>query len=525
MNAHLESDMRAMNKPFSTRALAGLIITASLISGQAFAATPAGTLVIGKAADPQTLDPAITIDNNDWTVTYPAYQRLIRYKVENGKGSTQVEGDLAKSWKSSADGLTWEFKLKKGNKFDDGKNVTADAVKYSFERMVKAAQGPSEAFPSDMVIEVVDPETVRFRLQKPFAPFLYTLANNGASIVNPAVVEKQGAGYLAKATAGSGPFRLSNWQKGQSLTLEPNPYYAGPKPSLKQVVVKIIADPSSRRLQLENGDLDIAEELPEDQLASLGKKPGVSVAAFPSLRVTYLYLNNRKGPMSDVNMRRAVSYATDYNGIIKGVLKGNAKQMRGAIPEGMWGFDAKAMQYNMNMNKSKQLIDSATSKGGTLNFVYSTKDPNWEPIAISTQAALGALGVKVKLENLANATMRDRVGKGDYDIAIGNWSPDFADPYMFMNYWFDSEKEGLPGNRSYYKNPAVDKLVREAASMTDQKKRTELYQKAQQMAINDAGYVFLFQKNYQVGMSNKVKGFAFNPMLESVFNVDAIKKL
>ncbi|WP_018152913.1 ABC transporter substrate-binding protein [Leeia oryzae] len=516
--------IRKMTTTFKLCAMASAIVSAGLISSQALAATPAGTLVIGKAADPQTLDPAITIDNNDWTVTYPAYQRLIRYKVVGGKGTTQVEGDLASGWTSSADGLTWEFKLKKGQKFDDGSAVTADAVKYSFERMLKAGQGPSEAFPSDMKVDVSSPDTVKFTLTKPYSPFLYTLANNGASIVNPAVVEKQGTAYLAKATAGSGPFRLVSWQKGQSLILEPNPYYAGTKPSLKQVVVKIIGDASSRRLQLENGDLDVAEDLPEDQLASISKKPGVTVAAFPSLRVTYLYLNNKKGPMSDVNMRRAISYATDYSGIIKGVLKGNAKQMRGAIPEGMWGFDPKAMQYSLNLAKAKQLIDGSTGKGATLNFVYSSKDPNWEPIAISTQATLGALGVKVKLENLANATMRERVGKGDYDIAIGNWSPDFADPYMFMNYWFDSEKEGLPGNRSYYNNPTVDKLVRQAASLTDQKERTKLYQQAQKIVINEAGYVYLFQKNYQVGLRANVKGFAFNPMLESVFNIDTMVK-
>lgn len=511
--------MSTAKKMFKIAAVAGFVINCFNIP-LAYAATPPGTLIVGKAADPQSLDPAITIDNNDMTVTYHAYQRLVRYK----KGSTSVEGDLATSWKSSNDGLVWEFKIKKGQRFDDGSEVTAEAVKYSFERMIKAGQGPSEAFPSDMKIEVSSGNSVKFVLTKPFAPFIYTLANNGASIVNPSVVEKQGQNYLAKSTAGSGPFKLVSWQKGQSIVMEPNPYYSGIKPSLKQVVIKIIGDASSRRLQLENGDLDVAEELPEDQLASLRGKSGVVVASFPSLRVTYLYLNNKKGPMSDVAMRRAVSYATDYKGIITGVLRGNAKQLKGAIPQGMWGYDPTAMQYSLNLDKAKQSISTSKYKNETLNFVYSTKDPSWEPIAISTQATLSALGVKVKLENLANATMRDRVGKGDYDIAIGNWSPDFADPFMFMNYWFDSEKSGMPGNRSFYSNSTVDKLVRQAASITDQSERTKLYQQAQKMAISDAGYVYLLQKNYQVGMRSYVKGYSFNPMLEGVFNFGEMSK-
>ena len=130
----------------------------------------------------------------------------------------------------------------------------------------------------------------------------------------------------------------------------------------------------------------------------------------------------------------------------------------------------------------------------------------------------------VKLEKLANATMRDRVGKGDYDIAIGNWSPDFADPYMFMNYWFESDKKGLPGNRSFYENSEVDKLLRNALATTDQTQRTRDYQQAQKIVIDDAAYVYLFQKNYQLAMNKEVKGFVFNPMLEQVFNINTMSK-
>ena len=112
----------------------------------ALAAVPKDMLVIGKAADPQTLDPAVTIDNNDWTVTYPAYQRLVKYKP----GSTEVEGDLSTGWKASEDQKEWTFTLTDNAKFADGTPVTAEAVKLSFERLLKLSQGPSEAFPKDL---------------------------------------------------------------------------------------------------------------------------------------------------------------------------------------------------------------------------------------------------------------------------------------------------------------------------------------------------------------------------------------
>lgn len=494
----------------------------------AHAAVPKDMLVIGKAADPQTLDPAVTIDNNDWTVTYPSYQRLVQYKTDGDKGSTDVEGDLASSWKASDDQKEWTFTLKDNAKFADGTPVTAEAVKLSFERLLKIGQGPAEAFPKDLKIDAPDEHTVKFTLSQPFAPFLYTLANDGASIINPAVLKEHAAddarGFLAQNTAGSGPFMLKSWQKGQQLVLVPNPHYPGNKPNFKRVSVKIIGESASRRLQLSRGDIDIADALPVDQLNALKQENKVNVAEYPSLRVTYLYLNNSKAPLNQADLRRAISWSTDYQGMVNGILSGNGKQMRGPIPESMWGYDATAMQYNHDETKAKAEWDKVTSKPTSLTFLYSDNDPNWEPIALATQSSLNKLGINVKLEKLANATMRDRVGKGDYDIAIGNWSPDFADPYMFMNYWFESDKKGLPGNRSFYENSEVDKLLRNALATTDQTQRTRDYQQAQKIVIDDAAYVYLFQKNYQLAMNKEVKGFVFNPMLEQVFNINTMSK-
>ncbi|OKU10263.1 D-alanyl-D-alanine dipeptidase [Escherichia coli] len=432
------------------------------------------------------------------------------------------------SWKASDDQKEWTFTLKDNAKFADGTPVTAEAVKLSFERLLKIGQGPAEAFPKDLKIDAPDEHTVKFTLSQPFAPFLYTLANDGASIINPAVLKEHAAddarGFLAQNTAGSGPFMLKSWQKGQQLVLVPNPHYPGNKPNFKRVSVKIIGESASRRLQLSRGDIDIADALPVDQLNALKQENKVNVAEYPSLRVTYLYLNNSKAPLNQADLRRAISWSTDYQGMVNGILSGNGKQMRGPIPEGMWGYDATAMQYNHDETKAKAEWDKVTSKPTSLTFLYSDNDPNWEPIALATQSSLNKLGIIVKLEKLANATMRDRVGKGDYDIAIGNWSPDFADPYMFMNYWFESDKKGLPGNRSFYENSEVDKLLRNALATTDQTQRTRDYQQAQKIVIDDAAYVYLFQKNYQLAMNKEVKGFVFNPMLEQVFNINTMSK-
>ncbi|WP_213880986.1 ABC transporter substrate-binding protein [Pseudomonas sp. dw_358] len=517
-----------MNFTARPRHLARLLLCSALSLGAwqaSSAATPADTLVIGKAADPQTLDPAVTIDNNDWTVTYPAYQKLVAYKVENGKGSTEVQGDLASSWTTSADNLVWEFKLKPGNHFDDGAAVDANAVKFSFERLMALKQGPSAAFPEDMSVAVVDPMTVRFSLKTPYAPFLYTLAHDGGAIINPDVVKNGDVNaWLSTHTAGSGAFRLSSWQKGQSLTLEPNSHYAGTAPTLKKVVIKIIGEASVRRLQLEHGDLDIIEDMPEDQLEALSKDKDITVGDYPSLRVTYLYLNNKKAPMDNPDARRAIVDALDYDGVIQGILKGKAKPMNGPIPQGMWGYDASLAPMKQDLAKARTDLAKLPTPLTGLSFLYSDKDPNWEPIGLTLQAGLAPLGVNLKLEKMANASMRERLGSGDFDIAIGSWSPDFADPYMFMNYWFDSKLQGLAGNRSFYQNPAVDALIRESAATYDQAKRTALYQQAQKIVLGDSVYAYLYQKAYTLPMRSNVKGYVFNPMLEQVFNLATISK-
>ena len=114
------------------------------------------------------------------------------------------------------------------------------------------------------------------------------------------------------------------------------------------------------------------------------------------------------------------------------------------------------------------------------------------------------------------------IDKGDFDLSLGVWSPDYADPFMFMNFWFDSGSFGLAGNRSFYSNPAVDKLIREAANITDQKKRTELYVAAQKIVVDEAAYGYMYQKNYLLPMRSNIKGFVFNPMLEQMYNLETM---
>ncbi|NEP77083.1 MAG: ABC transporter substrate-binding protein [Okeania sp. SIO3B3] len=507
------------------------LLVAVLLLGLCISAHAANkdTLVIGVTSDVHTLDPGVSSDNYDWREIYPCYDRLVKYKVADGIGSTEVEPSAAESWTVSEDGTVWTFKIRKGVTFSDGTPLDAEAVRFSFQRTLTIGKGPADNIGAIKSMKVIDPLTIEITLKNAYGPFLQTLATNGASIVNPKIMQHEKDGDLAQAwmaenVSGSGPYVVKEWTRGQQFVLEANPSYWGAAPKMKKVIIRFMAESSDRRMALERGDIDIAENILIDQLPALEKNPDIVVHRFPSQLVEYVYVNCQNDKLKDPRVRQALSYAVDYQGIIDYVLQGNGVQMRGPVPQGMWGHKADLKQYSKNIKKAKKLLKKAGAQGLELTLLYSERRASWEQIATIMQANFAEAGVKLNLELMANPTMRDRVDKGDFELCLGAWSPDFADPFMFMNFWFDSDRFGLPGNRSWYKNDKVDELIRKAASLPDVAERTKLYYKAQEILIDEAPYIFLYQVQTIVPMRKHVKGYVFNPMLESMYNFQDITK-
>lgn len=323
--------------------------------------TSSNQLVVAIPADVTSLDPAITMDNTTWKIIYNVYERLVDYDG----ATTNIKPGLAEKWDVSEDGLTWTFYLEDGHKFSDGTPVDAEAVKASFERSLKINAGPASVFTMISEIKVEDPLTVTFILSDPFPPFLSTLAANYGNIVNPKALEHDengdlGQNYLASATMGSGPYKLTEWKQGDSLTLEVNEH-SKVQPNLDKVVFRIIGDPSVQRMQLEKGEIDIAEGIPVDQLQTLEDIENVTIIQEPSLLVDYIYINNKNGhtALQDKRVKQALNYAIDYENIIGGVQIGFATQMHGPIPDGLWGHDKSVKQYNYDVEKAKQLLAEA----------------------------------------------------------------------------------------------------------------------------------------------------------------------
>lgn len=484
------------------------------------------TLNIAIAADPGPLDPAVSMDNSTWKISYPAYERLVEF---NG-GSTEVKPGLAKNWSVSKDGKTWTFLLNSGHKFSDGTSVDANAVKYSFDRLLKIAKGPSAVYGIISNIKTQGSNTVIFTLKQSFPPFLSTLAADYGSIVDPSVAKKavgsdMGQGYLATHTMGSGPYQLTSWKKGQYLQLGLNKY-SNIKPELQTVTFKIVSDSSAQKLQLQNGAVDIAESIPTEQLKDLKSLKNVTLLQKPSLLVDYVYINSSKGnaALQNVNVRQALNEAIDRKSLINAVQQGYATPLNGPIPKGLWGYDASIKGYPYSVSQAKALLSQAGVKNLQLTLLYSDNDPWWATEALTIQSDLQQIGVNVKLNKVAYATSRNMMDKGQFDLALGVWSPDFADPFAFMNYWYDSNNFGLAGDRAFYKNPQVDALLRQAATSNSHTERIQLYDQTQKNVVNDAPYILLYQKDFLLPMNKNVKGFVFNPMLQGMYNLAQMSK-
>ncbi len=503
------------------------VTTPEMVTEEEATPVPEGkTLIVAIPEDLRTLDPAVSIDNKEWKVTYPSYERLVAYKG----AETEVQPSLAESWDISEDGLVWTFSLAKGHTFSDGTPVDAQAVKFTFDRMFKVEGSIAEVyFPVIEKVEAVDDYTVRFTLKERFAPFLYTLATNAGSIVNPKVMDYEkegdlGGEYLATAVMGSGKYVLSEWRRNEIIVMEARQDLKE-APAISKVIIKIIPESSSQRLLLEKGDVDIAEGIEIEQIAELEDNPDLQVFKAPGLFTDYVYINTSRPPLDNPKVRQAIAYAIDYEGIIKSVQMGKATQFRGFVPQGLWGHLDDIKMYTRDVEKAKALIKEAGFPNGfKISLSLSSRKPWWEQEALIIQSNLKEVGIDVEIQQYADPTLRDRIDRGEFDLCMGVWMPDYADPYMYLNYWFDSNNKGLAGNRAFYETPKVDEMLRQAATETDHETRLKLYTEVQKLLVEEPPYIMLYQKNYELPMRKNIKGFIFNPMLQDVFFLDEMDK-
>lgn len=487
---------------------------------------PRETLVYGLLTDPQNLDPQVGTDSLAMIAIERAYERLVdieRGPQQPGAPINVVPG-LAESWREDKGGLEYTFKLRPGRKFSDGSPLDAKAVQFSFDRMIAIKNTAASNIPQLKSTEAVDDLTVRMTLTEPFAYFLPSLAIYASGIVNPKVMDfakdnDWGQAYLAGNAMGSGPYKFVEWQRGSQLVMEYNPNWPGKVPAIRRVVLRMISEGTNLKLQLERGDIDVMWPLSISEMLPLEGKPGVRVTEVPTPAFILAYLNNQKPPFDQVAVRQAVSYAINYDQIIKEVIGGKGRRARGPLGFGMEGYDESLKGYDYDPGKAKQLLAQAGFPNGfDTTITYSTAAPGAEEVALIMQAQLGAIGIRAQTEKIAEAARRERIDKSEFAISPGGWAPPIPIPPWTMEKWYNSTKKGLNSNRAFYGNPKVDDLVLKAPAVLDAEKRIAMYREAQQIVVDEAPYVLFYQFNTLVAMRDTIEGF--QPRIEGAYLMD-----
>lgn len=487
----------------------------------------ASTLVIARDL-PQTIDPAIANDVASAVPMRGIYETLVGYK---GSKTDELEPVLAEEWQVSPDGLTYTFKLRKNVKFHDGTDFNADAVKYSFDRVMKINQGPADIFKPVKEIKVLDPYTVQIVLKYPFAPFLYTLASQvGPLIVSPSAVKAHevngdlGQKWLRDHEAGTGPYKLAEWVPEQQITLARfEEYWKGwSGKHVDKIVIKNIVEPATARMLLEKGDVDAAQFVSQDDYPAFKQNPDIDLKVNPSLNTLYVILNVSKGPLKDKRVRQAVALAFDYQSVLNDVLMGYGRELRGVLPSTLWGFAEDLPPNSFDLEKAKTLLKEAgVPAGTTLRYLYVTGDEYERRVGEVLQAGLSQLGIKLEVVPMTWSTLYAAISNRDTapDMYGFYWFPRVADPDNWLYIMFHSSSQGARGyNCGYYANPNVDKLLDDARRITDQAKRADLYKQVQRIISQDFALIPVAQLDYVIPMRAWVKGYVFNPMYIDTFN-------
>ena len=491
-------------------------------------ATDGGTLRL-LFADPPTFDPHLAEDNISGLLVNEIFGGLVTIEPFD----FSVAPDLAESWEISPDGTTYTFRLRPNAKFHDGSPVTAQDVKWSMERVAnpELASPVVDQYLNDIVgvkakldggasevsgVQVVDENTVRMTIDGPKAYFLAKLTYPSGFVLDQANVEL-GENWF-ETPNGTGPFRLDEYQIGESILLSRNEHYHLGPPHLDEV--EMILSGGSRMILFENDEIDVTGVSLADLERVLDPASELNPLVHPypaRFTTSYIGLNAEQPPLDDPKFRKALNLAFDREQIASVVYEGAVRPAKTIIPPRFPSFNPNLDPYPYDPEEARRLL--AESKYGA--------DPNSIPrLVLSISGSLGAsvplglevilqaweqeLGLQVEIQQTEWATFLEDVNDQKYQMYSLAWGADYPDPENFLDLLFHTESEG---NRSNYSNAEVDSLLEQARVEQDQATRFEIYNRVEEMILDDAPWVLLWNdEDWYFLIKPQVKDYFLLPL-------------
>lgn len=418
-----------------------------------------------------------------------------------------VVPQLATSWEQPDD-TTYVFKLREDVKFHNGRGMTAEDVKYSFERVLDpdlGALGNSDSYAGDVqAVNVIDDYTVEIKLSKPSGPFLSILSSGYLSIVCKEVIEENGD--LLRADGGTGPYTLGEWVPDNMVTVHKfDDYFLEGKPVTDTIEFYTMTDSSARLAALRTGSVDLINA-DTAMLSLVEGEEDINTVSYQSVRYSTLCLNTNLPQFSDVRVRQAISLAIDREEIIDMAYNGEA-EVSGFIPAtlGHWAVDVtEHPMYQQDIEKAKALLaEAGYADGFEVTLIVGLMD-SLRDIGAVVQQQLAEIGITVNVVNKESAEYIELWKAHDFEMmACENGAG--SDPNRGVGYFF---KTGQGPNIAEYSNARVDEICELGASTADVEMRRELYTEAIEIILDECPNVTIASPRDYFMASPKLEGFA-----------------
>src|SRR5438132_1105476 len=487
-----------------------IMLLAVLLLPVAAAAAPAGKVVIAQGVDPTKLDimdqqeaPASIIGAHIFETLWERDPNL------------KIIPALATDMPKLVAPTTWEVKLRKGVKFTNGEEFNAESAKFSIERVKDPKLRASSNFKPIESVEIVDPYTIRVHTSKPWPTFLTVMTFAQAAMYPPKAYAGKQPADISRQPIGTGPYKFVRWAKDEEIVLEGNDAYWRGAPKIKTVVFRPIPDDAVRVAALQNGEVDVAVNIPPHLASAIANHARLFLSTAPSIRTIQLMfqtdeydeqhklLGPYKGVTADKRVRQAIMSAVDVDEIIKTVLDGKAMRVATMLTPLHFGFDPSLKPVKQDVAKAKKLLADAGLPNGveiTLNGPQGRYVRDKE-VAEAVTGQLAKAGIKATLRThefvayLNNLIYKHKGGP----VWLIGWGTPTLDAETIYGPLFRTG-----ANLTSYSNPELDRLFDEAQAIMDEKKRLAEYHQINKLWVEDAAAVPLYQQLDLYGASKRL---------------------
>jgi peptide/nickel transport system substrate-binding protein len=488
------------------------------------------TLIIAMdQADMKTLDVSRQFEFAAAFICLNTYDYLLRLK--SPAELTTYTPVLATSWVLSKDGKEYTFKLRPNVKFASGNPFTAEDVRFTFARLKNLKGNASWQMDPLKEVQVVDPLTVKMILNEPNGDWLAILSGQNGGVIDSKLAKEHGASdsptadkddkaeeWLNQNSAGGGPFILKGWLRNTGITFERNPNYWGKAPQFAKVEIRDVTSPATQKLQVENGDVDIALNLTPDLVATMRDNKNVKIIPGQSLDNMYLGMtcNPQIHPeLAKKEVRQAIRAAIDYDGILaltnKQAVRGPVVYSIGLL--GLTQADADRLNPKLDPKKAKDLLAKAGVPNGFKFPLRYGSGPSpvgitYDAIAQKIQADLKKVGIEVELLPEEFGTMMTKYRAKTEPAVISYNTPDFLGPsdwvgQMVLHTW---------APRLHYDSAKAKDMANKAAAESDPKKRIPMYHEIIKVLLDEGPYAMLVQGKIQVVTRANIQGYQYLPL-------------